>query len=92
MIEPLSKWLRQFAYHHAQQLIRVWNDDPFVPGRTAELVDPVLILQGNLLLADIDSKLLSRSHIDAQFPDLRISDIDPPLERSFEQNTFLRQI
>ena len=92
MIELLSKWLRQFAYQHAQQLIRVWNDDPFVPGRTAELVDPVLILQWDFLLADKDPKLLSRSHIDAQFPDLRISDIDPPFERSFEQNAFLRQI
>ena len=92
IIEPLSKRLRQFAYQHAQQLIRVWNDNPFVPGRTADLVDPVLILQWDFLLADIDPELLGRSHVDAQFPNLRIRDIDPPFERSFEQNAFLRQI
>ena len=92
MIEPLSKRLRQFAYQHAQQLIRVWNDNPFVPDGTADLVDPVLILQGDLLLADLDPKLLGRSHVDAQFPNFRIRDIDPPFERSFEQNAFLRQI
>lgn len=58
MIEPLSKWLRQFAYQHAQQLIRVWDNDPFMPDGTADLVDPVLILQGDLLLADIDQNCL----------------------------------
>ena len=92
MIEPLSKWLRQFAYQHAQQLIRVWNDNPFMPDGTADLVDPVLILQWDFLLADINPELLGRSHVDAQFPDFRIRDIDPPFERSFEQNVFLRQI
>ena len=60
MIEPLSKWLRQFAYQHAQQLIRVWNDNPFVPDGTADLVDPVLILQWDFLLADKDPELLGR--------------------------------
>ena len=80
MIEPLSKRLRQFAYQHAQQLIRVWNDDPFVSGGTADLVDPVLILQWDFLLADIDPELLGRSHVDTQFKDFRLGDVDPPFE------------
>ena len=50
---------------NAQQLIGVWDNDPFMPDGTADLVDPVLILQGDLLLADIDPKLLGRSHVDA---------------------------
>lgn len=70
MIEPLSKRLRQFAYQHAQQLIRVWNDDPFVSGGTADLVDPVLILQWDFcLLIKIQNCLV----VPTSMPNSRIS-------------------